>query len=479
MKNIEGYTFNTFISYRGKLGKLYADSIYSKINYHAVKFGDNQIVPFFAPHDIKKGANFEEIIKKVLPSVQTFIMILTENYFDDIDTQIKEDNMVRMEVETALSYPHIQFIPIIADVNYDYWTGKTFFGEQFTTEQRNRFRKINPIYYSEEYYFDAELALIDAIKTTMNVSKTHLKEFFKSGRTAIGQRIKNDKFLEIEGETERLIVQQKLLQQFDKAAYEKVIEFKPQYILDVGSHNGTALMERLKLLGYNDFKAVIGIDICKSLVQDATKKYASDERIKFYEADIEAVDFPQKIQEIMRENNIESFDFINISSVLLQLEDPFDFLSEIDVVLNENGGKILIVDVDDGLNLAYPDNNQLFAKLFDIYNKCAITGYRKTGRQIYTLLKQATDCSKISFEQSGLNNSTMTKRERRTLFNIILDFVCSAIDKECAENPDVEELQLDRQWLQSNLTGIRDEFFSSDFFFSFGYVIFIAEKCAL
>ena len=46
------------------------------------------------------------------------------------------------------------------------------------------------------------------------------------------------------------------------------------------------------------------------------------------------------------------------------------------------GGRIVILDIDDGLNIAYPDPDGHFSKAVDICAETGYSGYRKSGRQI-------------------------------------------------------------------------------------------------
>ena len=70
----------------------------------------------------------------------------------------------------------------------------------------------------------------------------------------------------------------------------------------------------------------------------------------------------------------------------------------------------------------------------------------------------------------------MSKSERRIFYDVVFQFIGAALEKELHENPNAIDLQLEAEWFAAHKNQIRDEFFNNDFFFSFGYVIFLAQK---
>lgn len=315
------------------------------------------------------------------------------------------------------------------------------------------------------------------MKKEKSCRETHNKNSYCIHHTVVEHKIKTKNFLSNNDETQRLMRQQQLLQVFDFWSYKKIFDQKPKNILDIGSNNGTALIERIIKHHYNDFYKVIGVDINHELVEEASRRYSNDSRIMYYTIDIEDVNYYADMKRIMTENDISYFDFINISSVILLLDNPFKLLSTLDKFLNPDNGTILILDIDDGLNIAYPDEQNLFNHAFEICNQCKLTGFRRTGRQLYSLLTNATSCKKITLEKCGLDNTTMSQKEKEYFFDVVFKFIGSAIEKESLVKPNEAEIQRELRWFKNNFNQLRESFLQDNFFFFLGYVIFTASKC--
>ena len=64
----------------------------------------------------------------------------------------------------------------------------------------------------------------------------------------------------------------------------------------------------------------------------------------------------------------------------------------------KNNGDIFIRDIDDGFNVAYPDPQDVFKKTMEICANIKESGYRKSGREIYSLLHKSKYTNKIDLQ---------------------------------------------------------------------------------
>ena len=93
------------------------------------------------------------------------------------------------------------------------------------------------------------------------------------------------------------------------------------------------------------------------------------------------------------------------------------------------------------------------------------------------LLRDKTDCKTISFLKSGLNTSGMNQQQKAAVFDVVFDYIERCVQLECAHKNHSQHLVLaDAEWLRNNREKMRKEYDRPDFFFSYGYVIYLAQK---
>lgn len=273
-------------------------------------------------------------------------------------------------------------------------------------------------------------------------------------------------------EIERLKVQQQLLKTFDKDIYDKLVTGKKDLVvLDIGSNDGTLVMERLG--SRSEVQKIIAIEIDEDTVKKANEQY-KDQNIEFYSLDIENKDFLEELYLIMDKNSIEAFDFINISMVLLHVENPERLLWKLRKVL-KNNGDIFIRDIDDGFNVAYPDPQDVFKKTMEICANSKESGYRKSGREIYSLLHKSK-YTNIKFEKQGITTVGMSMEEKEAFFNTYFSFIIIDAKTHMLNNPADVKVKKEYNWLEDNYDELEEAFYQNDFFFNLGFVIFTAKK---
>lgn len=183
-------------------------------------------------------------------------------------------------------------------------------------------------------------------------------------------------------------------------------------ILEVGS--GPGFVTELLFKGFNDIK-VTSIDIDGNLINVAKERLGNsyEGRLEFVETYVEETPF---------EDN--TFDIAICRLVFQHLSKPMDAAKEIHRVLKP-GGKIIILDVDNGMwGTTYPENNFLNMLNEGVGSFQGKTGGdRQVGRKLLKILKKS-EFEEVDFEiipthsdivgkeyfKSRLKMPTMSKR---------------------------------------------------------------------
>ncbi len=314
---------------------------------------------------------------------------------------------------------------------------------------------------------NAILELLEKITCILGID---LKK--QSAQEKAHERIENKYDATADYELERLKTQLLISKQFDQEFYDKAVSGKSGLnVLDVGCNTGDHVMDRLG--NKQEVKSIIGLEYMEDAVERANRKFANT-KAKFYQCDIEGVDFERILSTIKDENGIEYFDIINLSMIILHLQNPAKLLKRLRKQLAV-GGKIIIKDIDDGLNLAYPDEEGNFERAFEICSRLETAGYRLSGRQIPHYLI-TNGFKNIQLETVGVNTLNMDYDQRQALFDTYFDFVledCGIMAKKYPDNLSINE---DYKWIKQSFSDLEDNFQENGFFFSLGFVLFTAEK---
>lgn len=448
--------YDVFISYRRKTGTEFARMLYEKLK----SFGMNI---FFDIEEIHRGKFNEKLYDSIINS-KYFILILSEG---SLDSCTEEGDWLRLEIGCAFRNG-IEIIPVMLD------------GFRYPDKNLNEIEELRLIQAVpfNEYYFEPSIDKItDRLK---NVRFSKRKSDIKSGgisspnevkaRTHISDNGKSDFFSDKNrNERIRLERQQALLLNYDKEVYDKLLCGKKDLnVLDIGSGSGSALMQRFG--DREEIGKIIGVEFNRTNVDDANEKYKGS-KASFYEADVEAYDFIDTLKEIMEENNIGKFDFINILAVVSHLKNPAKVIRNVKKVCSENA-VIFIRNIDDGFNIAYPDEKGDFSKALSIPCKLTSCGYRFSGRQVYGMLKNA-DYRDIVLEKSGISSVGMGYEDREALFEVLFRFIMNGIVKELTVT-DSEEISELYNWYTDIYDELEERFMHNDFFFNLGFLIYTA-----
>lgn len=404
----------------------------------------NNIKCWYAPRDVGTGVYAEKIVEAINNS-KIFLLVLDEKA-NKSKQVLNEVNIV----SKVMNNTEIEIIPFKLtndDINMsiDYYT--------------SRFQWVDGVNVDLE---KSVLILLNRIKEHLGIKLESPK------KNDIRESNKYFQYQDVK-ELTRLKTQKSLFQNYSKHVYDCIKEeYNKPVILDLGSNDGTMTSELFELL---DASLTIGLDFDKESVEMANKQYGN-EKMYFYEQDLEANDLRDNLETIVKNHNVEGFDILHISMVLLHLKKPFKVLSTLHRFMKPNG-KIIIRDIDDGYNVAYPDEKGYFSHAIEIIGRNQRWGYRKSGREIYTLLKKI-DCSNITQEQIGINTMNMTFSEREALFHTYFGSVIYDLYILLEDDPTNEQYIADKEWIEEHIDEMQYLFYQNSFYFLLGFVLFTA-----
>lgn len=282
---------------------------------------------------------------------------------------------------------------------------------------------------------------------------------------------KNSGYVVQQIEDERLRIQNELLRSFDGDLYTSIFsKYNNCNVLDVGCGTGDMLVP---LTCPHSIAKFVGIDKSEVQINTAKKKHASN-NFYFEATDVTDSSFEPTLFSLMNDLNIKKFDIINISMLLLHLKAPIKLLATLRNFLSEDG-TLIIRDIDDGLNFAFPDPNNRFDRIYKICENDEQSGNRQNGRQIFHDLIQA-GYSNVQLYRQGLSTSNMTNIQKEAIFQMYFPFTLENARIMSEKYPWNTEFKEDYQWYSSIYDEIHQLFAKPEFIFSLGFVSFIAEN---
>ncbi len=252
-----------------------------------------------------------------------------------------------------------------------------------------------------------------------------------------------------EVELKRLMVQGRLLSEYEQPIYQKVIDGrKGLTLLDVGCNNGWKTKERFS---DKNFKKIIGIDCLDQLVDQARERFGNDV-LSFYACDVATEDFTEKLQQIMQKENIHAFDIIHCSFMLMHTKEQEDILKRLKTFLAP-GGKLIAIEPDDSTSYMNPDPDGIYKEFLQVLSADPYAGKRNMGAELPGLFSNSgytdiqLECSEIA--SSG---NEITKKEH------IFDTFCAYLLEDLIllrQDAEGDAYQKEWEWVQKNLDKLR------------------------
>ena len=439
--------YDVFISYRRDGGFSPAKLLYEHLKNMGVH-------AFFDLEELKSG-QFDTKLYRSIEESSNFLPILSRSALERCSN---EGDWLRMEIAYALKLGK-NIIPVMLE---------EFEWPDSLPEDIRALSSYNGIRLSKEYY-DASVsklvALLKNVSLPTGVSPEKTVAYEREGNAYI--------FSDDKKEIRRLKIQQDLMIDFDCEVYRRVCDsYEELRVLDIGSNTGAFVMDRI--VSCCKVTKLVGLEYDRGFVDSSNEAYGVPGKIRFFEQNVEDEDFADRLEEYMEQMDVDSFNVVNISMLILHLKSPFKMLKAIRRYL-EKGATIIVKDIDDGFNVAYPDEDGSIQRIYNICKKSRTSGYRNSGRQIYTLLMRS-GYRDVRFEKMGISTPGMDYEKRSALFDTYFSFILEELKIYVRQHPDDKRAVKDLEWYDRIYEDLEARFQDDNFFFNLGFVLFTAKK---
>ena len=398
------------------------------------------LVCWYAPRDVK--GRYAKAITDAIHRSKVFLLILNER--SAVSDAVLNEVEIAHNVFKTTKYAVIQPIVTTAmDMN-----------ASFAQEMMYYIRRLQ--------FINAENTTCDAIATAIIKQQDELlsPSIQRQESQYVVQKIEDD----------RLKLQNELFKLFDDEIYRDVFyRYQHPTVFDVGCGTGDMLVPYAKEFACSKF---LGVDLNSKQINVAKEKYANDDYL-FFPCDVSKQDFEKELIIQKQRLEVDKFDVINISMLLLHLKNPREVLAILKNHLATDG-TLIIRDIDDGLNFAYPDEKNAFPRIYKMCDHDEQSGSRRNGRQIYHDLVNA-GFTRIKIEKQGLSTAGMDESQRETLFRMYFPFTLENAQIMMKKYPWNKEYQEDYLWFNENYDDIHQTFLQPDFLFSIGVISYTAQ----
>lgn len=432
---------DVFISYRRDGGYALARLLYEWLR-------KENISAFLDLEELRSGP-FNEKLYSAIEECQNFVLVLPAKALDRCES---ENDWLRIEIEHAIKN-HKNIVPLMAD------------GFVFPSELPESLKTLpfyNGVPVTREY-FDASMEkLISMLK---NVRPKNTADILLNRHEDVRYYLDED-----EAERHRLHTEDNLMWRYEEPIVKKLLEGRENVIcLEVNSLNPDSAMQRLE---YPEISKVVALTYSDTVAMRGNQ-ISNDDKVRFFQVKFEADDLESQIEKCLDEVGVDGVDFVCLSMAIMDLKKPFRVLQAIGNCLNDDA-VMLIRDVDDGAVFAYPDKDGYFKKFQSFYIHDKYSGFRYTGRQIFSYLKRI-GAKSVCLEHFGIDTADMSRRDKKALFESWFSFIPNDFKrmlKEDAENKVAKEVV---DFCDEYYDDLYEQFFSNDTIFSAGYVIYSAK----
>lgn len=431
-----------FISYRREGGYAMARLLYECLR--------NSGLSVFLDLEELRSGQFNEKLYQEIDNCENFVLVLPPNSLDRCSA---ENDWLRLEIEHAIKQKK-NIIPVM------------MVGFEFPEELPPSLQVLpffNGVKSSREY-FDATIKKILSMLKGVNIDEDKIN---------INERHDDVRYYYDEDDLEkhRLHSEDILLARYEKPIVEKLLEGKENVVcLDVNVLSPSGSFARLE---YPQITNVIALTYNNDIALRGNaqkEEIQTGDVINFYKVQFEADDFETQLEKCLNLSGVDGVDLVYLSMAIMDFKKPFKVLQAIQNYLNDDA--IMIVrDVDDGAVFAYPDKNGLFSKFQSFYVHNIYSGYRYTGRQVYSLIKKM-DPTEIVLERYGINTSNMSRKDKKLLFESWFSFIPNDFARMLRENPNSKIAKEVIEFCENHYDELNEQLFSSEVLFSAGYIIY-------
>ena len=268
-------------------------------------------------------------------------------------------------------------------------------------------------------------------------------------------------------EKRRLKTEGELLLRFEKEVVDDLLKDKEHLNgLVTTCMFAEAVMKKIDL---SKFDKMIGLCYNEKAVFEANYDYRSD-NVRFFNQDVEDDDFEDKLMAYMKEMGITGFDYVDISMGFLDWKNPFKVIKTIKKFMNK-GCRVYVKDIDDGVLMYYPDEGKLFSKFKTFYPLDPISGFRRSGRRVFSYFKKL-HASSIDLVHSGIDVTDMTLEEKEKMFFSYFGFIPNDFKICYNQDPSRKDFKAIIDWCDEYYDTLEETFMGDSFFFNSGYFIY-------
>lgn len=269
-------------------------------------------------------------------------------------------------------------------------------------------------------------------------------------------------------EIERLNAQEELLWKVQERVYDSFLNGKDMVILDIGCSDG---FKTVREFDRDNVKMVLGLDYASEAVQKARNRYGSD-KFCFEAGNVEDEGFENRLDDLINQYNIEAFDIVHLSLVVLHLKNPVSLFGLLRKYLKKDG-RIVIVEADDDKAVLSPDDYYL-RKYNSLLKIDPYMGNRECANNMYIWLNKAGYCSIHDTYVYAQGKDTATKK---AMFDIYFSSLPVDFEDLCIDDPSNEDYRMAKDWLDENIDNIYEYLLQEKTVFSFGVSIFEGFVC--
>lgn len=431
-----------FISYRREGGYAMARLLYEC-------FHNAGLSVFLDLEELRAGP-FNEKLYEAIDSCENFLLVLPQN---SLDRCANENDWLRLEIEHAIKQKK-NIIPFMM-------VGFTFPDTLPPSLQVLPF--FNGVQSSREY-FDATVEKVVSMLRGVSIDKDKIN---------ISERHDDIRYYydEDEAEKHRLRTEDALLARYEAPLVEKLLGDKTNAVcLDVNVLSTTGSYSRLD---HPQISHVVALTYNEDVAKRGNAKKidgVNGEKIDFFKVQFEADDFEYQLEKCLDKAGVDGIDIVYLSMAIMDFKKPFKVLQAIQGFLNDDA-VMIVRDVDDGAVFAYPDKDGMFNKFQSFYIHNIYSGYRYTGRQVYSYIRKM-EPREITLEQYGINTSSMSRKDKKALFEAWFSFIPNDFSRMLREDPDSKIAKEVVDFCNNYYDDLNEQFFSKEVLFSAGYVLY-------
>ena len=244
-------------------------------------------------------------------------------------------------------------------------------------------------------------------------------------------------------EIERLAVQNKLLSLYETPIVDQLFSGGTGWtVLDIGCNDGEKTLRRF---GNPAVYRVVGLEYNEKLAQKAQKCYGN-EKYAFHHCDVEDPSFPAQLKDICNRANIQKFDVIYLSFVLMHLSKPEQLLLRLKPFLKDTGC-LLVIEPNDRASWLEPDPQNLLGQFLDILEQDQYAGNRHIGAQLPRLLENA-GYGEMKLWNDGISAEAGNLEQKLNIFRTFFSYLPEDVQLLCSLAPENCCYRSWNDWLQ-------------------------------